>query len=84
MGKPVFATTDTWVDQEVKLQRGQIWDDEDPIVREHPDHFTDDPHAHGLVRHSGTTPPTRTDSAKAAETATAAPGEKRARAGQRG
>ena len=78
MGNPVYATTDTYVDPSVRLQRGQIWDDEDPIVQQHPGHFTDDPYAHGLVRHSGT-PPTRTDTAGAVETATAAPGEKRAR-----
>lgn len=76
MGKPVYAITNGYVDPSIRVSRGEIWDDDDPIVRQHPQHFTDDPYTHGLLRHSGT-PPTRNESAAAVETATATPGEKR-------
>jgi hypothetical protein len=69
MGQPVYSTFSTWVTPTVQLQRGEIWDSDDPVVTSHPDWFTDDPEAHGLLRRSGPAPVT--------EAATADPGEKR-------
>jgi hypothetical protein len=83
VSKPVFAVSDGFIDPTVQLRRGEAWDDEDPIVREHPEHFTDDPYGHGLLRHSGGAHPVRTPDA--VEAATAAPGERRTRTrGDRG
>lgn len=39
----VFATFSTWVTPTVQIERGEIWDANDPVVQSHPDWFTDDP-----------------------------------------
>jgi hypothetical protein len=75
MPKPVvYATFSTWVTPTVQIQRGEIWDPDDPVVQSHPDWFTSDPT--GLMRRSD--PPSIAPMTEpAVEQATAAPGEKR-------
>lgn len=54
------------------IRRGQHWSADDPIVREHPDMFSDDPR-YGLTY--SVPPPEMSE--PPVEQATAAPGEKR-------
>jgi hypothetical protein len=64
----VVAINSGFVGESGTLNRGDIYSADDPIVRAHPDLFTDDPHAHGLIRGTG---PGRV------EDTSAAPGELR-------
>lgn len=78
MSGHVFAIFSTWVTPTVQVQKGEIWDADDPVVRSHPDWFTNDPSE--FVRRSDMdtampNKPART--MPPVETATAAPGEKR-------
>lgn len=79
MANIVYALFSTWVTPTVQLERGQVWDAGDPVVRSHPDWFTDDPaklEAEGLIRRSG--PQVHTpEPPPVVEQATRAPGEKR-------
>ncbi len=79
MGKKVvFATFSTWVTPTVAINRGEAWDADDPVVRSHPDWFTDQPPD---VRRSSDQ--STEESAEApVEQATAAPGEKRTTSGR--
>jgi hypothetical protein len=70
----VYATFSTWVTPTVQVEKGQMWDDSDPVVRSHPDWFTSDPAE--FVRHSGSYT-AATASQVGPEAATANPGEKR-------
>jgi hypothetical protein len=73
----VYAKSTSWLSQAVKTNRGEIWSTDDPLVREHPEAFTDDPEAFGMLRRSAPAP------APAVEETTAVPGEKRSlRAGR--
>jgi hypothetical protein len=67
----VVALVSAFVDESTTLTRGGLYSSDDPVVRSHPHLFTDDPGAHGLLIGSGPS------SARAVETATAAPGESR-------
>lgn len=70
----VYATFSTWVTPTVQVERGQMWEDSDPVVKSHPDWFTTDPSQ--FVRRSGSY--TADSAAKVGpEAATAEPGEKR-------
>jgi hypothetical protein len=63
------ATTLGWKGQSVDLHPSQVWDANDPLVRAHPEYFSDVPavlqQSTGVVR-------------RGVEQASAAPGEKRA------
>lgn len=82
MSKPVvYVQTSQWVTPTVFLNKGEIWDAEDPLVRAAPNWFTDDPYAAKLVRTS--TPeqlpvvPDPKPAPKVVEEATAEPGTTR-------
>lgn len=70
----VYATFSTWVTPTVQVERGQMWDPEDAVVKSHPDWFTSDPSA--FVRRS-TAYTAASANSVGPEAATAAPGEKR-------
>lgn len=72
MGKPVYATFSTWVTPTVHLNRGEVWDSDDPVVLSHPDWFSDD--AEPFLRRSSDG---SYSGSPTVEQATAAPGEKR-------
>ncbi len=74
MANVVYAIFSTWVTPTVQVEKGQIWDPEDPVVKSHPDWFTDDPSA--FVRRSQMYSAASANAA-GPEAATAAPGEKR-------
>lgn len=49
----VFATSNTWITQDVMTTEGEAWDANDPIVKAHRQFFTDDPkyaHRSGPLR----------------------------------
>lgn len=78
-GKIVFATFSTWVTPTIHVNKGEAWDADDPVVRSHPDWFTDTPPD---VRTSGSEVYDAASANMAAppsqvERATAEPGEKR-------
>jgi len=70
----VYATFSTWVTPTVQVEKGQMWDDSDPVVRSHPDWFTADPTA--FVRHSGSYTAASAEQV-GPEAAVTPPGEKR-------
>lgn len=73
----VYATFSTWVTPTVQIQRGEIWDADDPVVASHPDWFTADPS--GFARRSANEAYTAGNAETGnVEQATASPGEKRA------
>lgn len=73
MGKTVFATFSTWVTPTVHINRGEAWDSDDPVVRSHPDWFTDSPDEFARrTADAGAQAPE-----PVVEQATAAPGERR-------
>lgn len=90
MASYVYATFSTWVTPTVAINRGEVWDASDPVVKAHPDWFTDDPRSilrrsgpdqgedveDGKAESKGRGSAGRTTSGKV-EQATAAPGEKR-------
>lgn len=74
----VIATFSTWVSPTVHVNKGDSWDASDPVVRDHPDWFTNDPaelERLGLLKHSDTSVGRRAE--VVVEQATADPGEKR-------
>jgi hypothetical protein len=84
----VFATFSTWVTPTVAINRGEPWDDNDPVVKSHPDWFqatpldvrTSAPAAAGSPLPWGEPidPPLKHPPIKPPpESASAAPGEKR-------
>lgn len=82
MSGHVFATFSTWVTPTVQVQKGEVWDADDPVVRSHPDWFTTD--ASAFTRRSDMDTATANRpmpgsmrTAAPVEQATAAPGEKR-------
>lgn len=77
MSEFVYAVFSTWVTPTVQVQRGEIWDASDPVVKSHPDWFTSDPSA--FVRRSDMQMVSANSSSASApvETTSAAPGEKR-------
>lgn len=70
----VYATFSTWVTPTVQVEKGQMWDPEDPVVTSHPDWFTDDPSQ--FVRRSQVYSSASVNAA-GPESATAGLGEKR-------
>ena len=71
----VFATFATWVTPTVQIAKGEAWDADDPVVRSHPDWFSETPPD---VRSTGRASYTAKDADRpTTEAATAAPGEKR-------
>jgi hypothetical protein len=72
MGHVVVIST-AWVDPNLRLDRGDIYADDDPIVLAHPSFFTDDPIGAGLAKSSSV----NSSRLPGSETATAAPGERR-------
>jgi hypothetical protein len=73
MSDVVYATFSTWVTPTVQVEKGQIWDANDPVVRSHPDWFTADPSA--FARKSVNEVFTAANATS--ESMSAAPGEKR-------
>jgi len=73
----VYATFSTWVTPTVQIERGEIWDADDPVVASHPDWFTTDPTAFARRSASDVYNAANAESGKV-EQATADPGEKRA------
>jgi len=63
----VLAKSDVWIETNVMIRRGQPWDADHPVVRAHPECFTDDDPT--LLEHSFERP--------AVEEMTAVPGEVR-------
>lgn len=74
MANVVYATFSTWVTPTIHIERGQMWDPEDPVVKSHPDWFTSDPSQ--FVRQSGTYT-AQTANSPLPEAAVAGPDEKR-------
>jgi len=71
----VFATFSTWVTPTVAITKGEAWDENDPVVRSHPDWFSPEPPE---VRTSdGSYTQATAQRAAPVEQATAAPGERR-------
>lgn len=84
MAEYVYATFSTWVTPTVQMHKGEIWDASDPVVRSHPDWFTDSPEQFArrsgpIVEEATDNPPLepKADKRPAVESATAAPGERR-------
>lgn len=80
MSNIVYAVFTAWATQTVKVNKGEVWDANDPVVRKHPSWFTNDPAQ--FIRRSGTHVVTQANAedmhlVSGAEQATAAPGEKR-------
>jgi hypothetical protein len=73
----VYATFSTWVTPTVQIERGEIWDADDPVVASHPDWFTDDPTAFARRSAADVYNADNAHSGRV-EQATAVPGEKRA------
>lgn len=80
----VYAIFSTWVTPTVQVERGQVWDAEDPVVKSHPDWFTADPaefvkrsDAYTATTEGTVLPEKKTRASSTVETTTAAPGEKR-------
>lgn len=84
-GRVVFAMFSTWVTPTVQVERGQIWDPEDAVVKSHPDWFTDDPtefmqHSdmYTATKEGGTLPEKKiARTAPTVEATTSVPGDKR-------
>jgi len=74
----VFATFSTWVTPTVMINKGEAWDERDPVVRSHPDWFSPTPPE---VRTSAAAVFTQESASRArpVEQATANPGEVRSR-----
>lgn len=82
----VYATFSTWVTPTVQVERGQIWDADDAVVKSHPDWFTSDPSefmqssdSYTATKEGALLPEKKSaPKAVAVESATATPGDKRA------
>jgi len=73
----VYATFSTWVTPTVQIERGEIWDADDPVVASHPDWFTSDPSAFARRSAADVYSAANAETGRV-EQATSDPGEKRA------
>jgi hypothetical protein len=72
----VVATFSTWVTPTVQVLKGDLWDENDPVVRDHPDWFTAHP-GPDQVRTSASPQLPVIERPTPVEAATSAPGEVR-------
>jgi len=75
----VYATFSTWVTPTVAISRGEAWAADDPVVRSHPDWFSDSPPDVRTSTGESYTAGTAARANPVVEQATAVPGEKRGR-----